>query len=141
MNFIEEEYAPRMAGLPVHRQQVVAGEEMQVDMEDGLAAAALGVDQQAVTLLAHSQLLGDIARLEQHAPQQGRAGGIDLVHRVDVAVGDDENVDGGGGVMIPEGRQFVILVDDAGGLGAGYDLAEDARFVFHIALHILIANE
>jgi len=51
---------------------MVAGEKVQVDMENRLSPTAFSVDQQAIAFLAHAHLFGNIARLQQHAPQQRR---------------------------------------------------------------------
>jgi hypothetical protein len=111
-----------LSGGPAHAS---ASEEVQVEVEDGLAGACAVVHDCAVAggeLAFGSELRGD----ELQAAEQESIGGRDAGERFDVLARADQDVGGSLRVNVFEGEDFVVLVNELGGDLCGADFAEEA---------------
>jgi len=97
-----------------------------MQVEDRLPSTAARVGHQAITalidLLLHRQLSGK----QVQVTDQVAILSMDLVHRRNMFIGHDQDVNRSLGIVIPKGSQAVVLVEDIGGDIFGNDPAEDA---------------
>jgi hypothetical protein len=110
---------------------VASAEEVEMEVVDGLSAVGAGVEDDAVaaSVLANAEVLlaGDLGGGGEEVAEEGGVGWNSVGERGDVALGDDEDVDGGLGVDVGEGEGEVVLVEAGDGDGGGGDLAEEAH--------------
>ena len=97
-----------------------------MEMGDGLPAMRAGVDHQPVAVFGYALLRGQFFRQHDHVTHQRLIAGLQSIDRVDVPVGDDENMRAGNRMNIPKCSNLVITIDDVGGGFTGEDLTEDA---------------
>jgi DNA polymerase III subunit delta len=79
-----------------------------------LPAVAVAIDDEPVTSLGNAELAGKVTRHDKHAPDQRPVGVADVVGCGDGLVGDDEDMHGRPGLNVPEGRDFLVAVDNIG---------------------------
>ena len=104
---------------------MAAAEDVDVEMVDGLAAVRAGVDDETVPVVEVLLASNVTGRGEQVAEQGGVLGQGFGVRR-DVALGDDEHVDGGLRMNVGEGQGVGRFVEARDRDGAANDLAEQA---------------
>jgi len=97
-----------------------------MEVVDGLSAVGAGVEDDAVAV-GEVLLAGDLGGGGEEVAEEGGVGWNSVGERGDVALGDDEDVDGGLGVDVGEGEGEVVLVEAGDGDGGGGDLAEEAH--------------
>jgi len=120
-----------LGGLPVEVEACagalafVARDDVEVDMEDGLAGVGAVVLEDVVGVGAGDfhDGLGD---LWERGAEGGGVGAVELVEGDDGAFGDDDGVSLAEWVDVEEGEDLVVLVDFVAGEFAGDDLGEDA---------------
>ena len=97
-----------------------------MQMRDGLPAMCSGVDHQPVAMFGNTLLLCQCFRHLNHVPYQRLIAGFQRIDRVDVPVGNDENVRAGNRVDIAKCSHLLIMIDDIGRSFSGEDFAKDA---------------
>ena len=99
-------------------------------MEDRLPGMRAGVDDQPVTAFRDPFLLCELFRHQHHVSHQRLILRCQLVDRVDVPVGNDQDVRGGNGMSIAESRDQAIALEYLGRGFAGDDFTEDAGHIY-----------
>lgn len=102
-----------------------------MEVADGLAAVGAGVEYHAIAAFGDVAFSRYITAGEEEFSEEGAVavgGGTDAV---EVAAGDDEDVNWGLGVQIVEGEDVLRLQDGGSGDFAGGDFAEDAAHGFN----------
>ena len=102
-----------------------AAEEVDVEMVDGLAAVAAGVEHHAVAI-GEALFAGDLGRGPEEVAQQRLIALISIRERIDVLARHHEHVDRRLRVNVREGIAELVLVDGGGRNGSFNDLAEEA---------------
>lgn len=111
---------------------MLARQDVQVQVEDGLSALAPGVYHQAVAaFLAHGSQR-HLARRQQQPPGQVSVFVRQRVHGGDMPAGDHQQVQRSQGVDIADDDEIPVCIDQVSGEGIGYDLTENA--VIHLVL-------
>jgi hypothetical protein len=90
----------------------LAADDMDMQVKDGLPTIDAAIKNQTVAVLVDAILLGDLASHNENVTGESFVSGSQLVQRVDVPVGDYENMGGRHRVDIPESGHLVVLVDD-----------------------------
>jgi hypothetical protein len=83
-----------------------------MQMEHALSGVGALIDHQSVSAFGEAQLLGHIARREQHLPQRQGVGGSRVVDTDDVLFGDDQRVRRRHGPNVCERDDVVVLEHD-----------------------------
>src|SRR5581483_9577937 len=127
--------APPLTGIPGRARAspaldppllAAAGEEVEVQVRNHLAALGTAVEGEAVAALPEPGGLADpLRRQDQPADQRGVLG-LEGHHRLQVALRDHQEVHGGLRVEIVEGEDLLVLVHDRGRAPPGDDVAEHA---------------
>jgi len=110
-------------GRPDH---VPAAEEVQVQVEDGLAAVAALVEDEPIPIFGQAFVGGNLLGGGKEGGQSGRVLGSEVGHAAQMLVGNDEDVGGGLRVDVAKGGDQVILVDNFSWKLTAYDFAENA---------------
>lgn len=97
-----------------------------MDMKDFLAGVRIAVGHQAIATSGHSQFPGDLRAHGHQVAEQSLVIGPGGIEGGDVLFGDQEHVDGGGRVDVPEGEAQGVFVDDVRRDLPVPDLAEKA---------------
>ena len=100
---------------------MAAGEEMEVEVGDGLPGVGAGVGEDAV---ASGVVLGGVGGGGGEEGAEDVRGGLGDVG--EVLFGDEEDVGGGLGVEVGEGYDLVVFVEGGYGDFVGGDFAEEA---------------
>jgi hypothetical protein len=87
---------------------------MNVQMEYGLSPIAAGVDDGAIAV-GESELLGDRLHFNHQVPHEGMIGGGDFRQAGNGLFGDQEDMGGGLGVDVPEGKAQIIFINNVSG--------------------------
>jgi hypothetical protein len=103
---------------------------MQVKVVDRLPAMRASVDDQPVAAFRNPFLQRKSFRHQQHVSNQRLILRFQVINRVNMPVGNDEDVRGCNGVNITESRDQVITVEVLGRRFAGDYFAEDAGHVY-----------
>jgi len=98
---------------------------MDVEVKDGLTGEGAAVHHQPVAV-GDFQFFGQLPGDDKEFPQEWGILHLGLGHADDVAVGDDEDMDGGLGAGVVEGGYLLVLVNDAGRSFSSDDATEDA---------------
>jgi hypothetical protein len=98
-------------------------EKVDVEMLDALAAVGAGVDDGAIAF-GEPLLAGDFSGSAEKVADERLLFGGDLVERVEVLAGHDEDVDGSLRVDVGEGVAEVVFVNGLGGNFTLEDFAE-----------------
>lgn len=104
-----------------------------MQVENGLSAMGASVDNQAVAALLDVFLFCDFARCKEEISQGELILRIGLVDRLDVPVGNDQNMSWRNRVDVAEGGYKLILVKDAGFGLTGNNFAKKAGSVHRFA--------
>ena len=99
---------------------------MHVDMIDHLPAASTDVDGEPIALLGDGPLRGEPFGGGKKLAHEGNVNVIDIIHRCQVLLGDDEHVDRRFGGDVFEDDHLLIFVDNIGRLRFFGDLAKQA---------------
>jgi len=81
-------------------------------VKDGLTAIDAGIDNKAVAILIDSILLGDLAGHGEKVTGKSFVCRSQLIQRIDVPVGDNQDVGGRHRMDVPEGGYLVVLVQN-----------------------------
>lgn len=92
-----------------------------------LATVVIAVNDQPVTAIGNALLRGDLAGNQQHPASHPLVIIREVIHRGDLFVGHDQDMDWGRGVNIPESRHPFVLIDDRGWYFAIYNFGENSR--------------
>ena len=90
--------------------QAAACQHMEVQMLDALAAVGAHVGDNAVTVLGHAQLAAQVRNNGIDVAQQGGVALGQGGSRVNVLLGDDQEVGRGLGVNVVESQQLIVLL-------------------------------
>ena len=94
---------------PMH---LAAGEQVQVQMQHGLAAKVVTVDDQTITVFGKSLRLGIAGGGEHQLADEGGIRLLECVQRADRSTRDEQDMGRRLRIDIAEGKYFVVLVDD-----------------------------
>lgn len=103
-----------------------ATHHMHVDVIDHLPAASTDVDGEPIALLGDGPLLGEPFGGGKKLAHEGNVNIVDIIHRGQVLLGDDEHVDCRFGGDVFKGDYVFIFVDNIGWLRFFGDLAKRA---------------
>ena len=103
-----------------------ATHHMHVDVIDHLPAASTDIDGEPIALLGDGPLLGEPFGGGKKLTHEGNVNIVDIIHRVQVLLGDDEHVDRRFGGDVFEDDHVFIFVDNIGRLRFFSDLAKQA---------------
>src|SRR5262245_27529070 len=103
-----------------------SGQEVEVDVIDVLAALGTAVEVHPIPSLGEAFGFAEPARRQQAAPHRLDVAGLHRHDRRDVALGDDQQMNGSLRIDVPEGEDGVVLVLDIGWALPSHDLAEEA---------------
>lgn len=115
-----------MARLAERQAQPVTAQDVEVQVIDALARVRPHVRQHAVAGLGDAGLARYPRRHLQAAAEQSGIDVFGLAQRGNMLIGDDQDVHARLRANVPEGCYQVVLMDDAGLLPPGRDLAEHA---------------
>ncbi len=99
---------------------------MAVQVSHALSSVGPLIDDEPVTAGREAQLLGDVARGEQHLAEEGSILGRGVVHSREMTLGDHQHVRGRNWPYVPERDHLLVLEYDLGGRRSGCDVAEEA---------------
>lgn len=99
---------------------------MHVDVIDHLPAASTDVDREPIALLGDGPLLGEPFSGGKKLAHEGNVTVVDIVHRGQVLLGDDEHVDRRFGGNVFEDDDVLIFIDNIGRLRFFGNLAKQA---------------
>jgi hypothetical protein len=102
---------------------------MTVEMRDHLAAVLQTVEHQAVSGFGQALIPGDGGNCEEQSSEFLGVIRPEIVQAGYMAPGDEEDVGGGLGVDVPEGKDMIILMDLVGGKFPRGNSAEQTRCV------------
>ena len=108
-----------------------AAHQVQVHVKNGLTAVEPGVHEDAVAVLVDLEFDRQVAGFEHHATEQIGILRANVIERVVVAVGDDQDMHRRAGMAVPEGRDELILVNHLGIVLPRRDTAEGAVLFGH----------
>lgn len=104
-----------------YRPHPTAAHQVHVQMVDFLAAIAIAIDDEPVAALGDALLLSDLSRRQQQTPRHLFVLIRQVIHRGDLFIGNDQNMDRGQRANIPKcGHQFVLINDGPRQLAADY---------------------
>lgn len=103
-----------------------ATHHMHVDVIDHLPAASTDVDGEPIAVLGDGPLLGEPFGGGKKLAHEGNVNVVDIIHRCQVLLGDDEHVDWRFGSDVFEDEHILIFVDNIGRLCLFDDLAKQA---------------
>lgn len=95
-------------------------------MENHLACGAVAVEDGAKALGIVAVLGGYLGGDALQFAAEGVVLGGEVIEGGDVALGDDQHMQGGLGVDVFEGQNLVVFVEGFGGYLLGYHLAKEA---------------
>src|SRR5215831_21108534 len=99
---------------------------MEMDVEDGLPSAAIGVEERAVAGLRESAFFGDRCGASYELADDLLILDADVVQRRDVPLRNDQHVRWRLRVDVVECQYSIVFIDDARGNRAIDDFAEQA---------------
>lgn len=103
-----------------------ATHHMHMDVLNHLPTASTDVDGEPIALLGDRPLLGETFGGDKKLAHEGNVDVVDIIHRCQVLLGDDEHVDRRFGGDVFEDDHVLIFVDNIGGLCFFGDLAKQA---------------
>src|SRR6266508_2997596 len=112
------------------------GREMEVEVVDDLTALRPGIAREAISALAVARALRQESRHAHAMPHDRLVASLEPRDRLDVPLGNDQQVDRRLGVEVLEGEDQVVLVFDVGRAFPGSDAAEGAA-VAHRPLRLV----
>jgi hypothetical protein len=98
---------------------------MKMQMKNRLAGVRTCVDHQPVAGFFDSFLAGDLPANRRQVPQERFIFRPDFIQGRDMPVGDDQDMDRGNRVIIPESSHQRIMVQDLCRNFAGYDFTKN----------------
>src|SRR5712691_1226572 len=101
---------------------------MEVDVVDDLAALGPGIAREAVSALAVAGTLGEQSRHADAVADDLLVSGLERRDRLDVSLGNDQQMDRRLGVEVLERHDLIVLEFDVGGAFPGGYTTEDAAF-------------
>lgn len=87
---------------------------MQMQMENDLAGVGPVVNDQSIAAVLDTLVYRDLTCKREHAADKRLVLGLELPYRVDMSVGDDENMGGRDRLNVAEGGERIILKEDFG---------------------------
>ena len=100
-------------------------DQVQMEVGDRLPGMHAGVDDQPVAFFGQAFLRCQFFRHHDHVADQWLIPWFQFVDRVNVPVGDDENMGGCKRMCIAKGRDEVVAIENCGGGFARDDFTED----------------
>ena len=113
-------------GLAQLPRKLPAPENVHVQVPDGLASLIAAVDGESVSFIEDAFPAGHVVSHDCHVPGQRGVPGLDLPDRLQVRGGQDEKVNGGLGIDVPDDDDLLVPVEHLGGYLPRDDFAEDA---------------
>ena len=113
-------------GLAQLPRKLPAPEDVHMQVPDGLASLIAAVDGESVSLIENTFPSGHVVGNDGHVPGQRGVPGLNLPDRLQVLGGQDEKVNGGLGIDVPDDDDLLVPVEDLGGNIPRDDFAEDA---------------
>src|SRR5262249_21667555 len=101
-----------------------AGQHVQVDVEHQLSGVSVAVDHQSVSALSLPPLPGHLGRGDEKVTDSFRLGRSELVDRIDVLEGDEQQMRGRLRVNVLERQAPLVPVNDLRGNLSVSNLAE-----------------
>ena len=114
--------------------EVFSGDDVGVEMEDGLAGFFSRIHHEAETVFCESFGFGDFLHDKEEIGEFLILFFIEIENIGDVEFRDDEDVHGGAGLDIAEREPIVIFVDFVARNFSGGDFAKQTIFHFHFLL-------
>jgi len=91
-----------------------AANQVQVQVENRLSTVRAGVDYRPVAILMDTLFACQLCGNNEHMSHEGLISRGKLVERMDVLVGNDQDMDRRSRVEIMESRHLFVAIDDAG---------------------------
>ncbi len=108
-----------------------------MQVKNALPGIRAGVQDQPVTALANLFLPGQPLRDNEQVPQQRCVFFADLVERVNMAVGNDQQMDRRGSIAVPERGSLFVFIDDLRRCFPGKNPAKNTVFSHFLCLCII----
>lgn len=97
-----------------------------MDVTYGLTRVAACVHHETIALITHAFAGGDFLRSVEQRRKRGRVAAVDIVHRCDVLLRNDEDVDRRLRMQVAKRDHTVIIIHDVGGNLVCRDATENA---------------